>query len=181
MSVDRHLAPGVTTSPWALFVRDAARHLGPFAFVKPSTLPMCSFRCGSRRRAEHDGRTVRGKRRSNQCHKAQRGTTNRGARVLKDHDHWDYALCGPSTGAVRPSALLRPIKPMESSDVPPTITINLGRQRLAPSNIANDLAEGVGFEPTVPLPARWFSRPVHSTALPSFRADARSGPKPPTE
>ena len=22
------------------------------------------------------------------------------------------------------------------------------------------LAEGVGFEPTVPLPARWFSRPV---------------------
>ena len=30
-------------------------------------------------------------------------------------------------------------------------------------------AEGVGFEPTVPLRARWFSRPVHSTALPPLR------------
>lgn len=31
------------------------------------------------------------------------------------------------------------------------------------------MAEGVGFEPTVGFHLRWFSRPVHSTALSPFR------------
>ncbi len=35
-------------------------------------------------------------------------------------------------------------------------------------------AEGEGFEPPVPSRARWFSRPVHSTALPPLRAFYRS-------
>ena len=35
----------------------------------------------------------------------------------------------------------------------------------------NDPAEREGFEPSVPLRARRFSRPVHSTALPSLRAE----------
>jgi hypothetical protein len=34
------------------------------------------------------------------------------------------------------------------------------------------LAEGVRFELTVPLPTRRISSPVHSTALPTFRAMA---------
>ena len=32
------------------------------------------------------------------------------------------------------------------------------------------MAEGVGFEPTVPFPVRRFSRPLHSSTLPPFRA-----------
>ena len=35
------------------------------------------------------------------------------------------------------------------------------------------MAEGVGFEPTVPLRGLRFSRPVHSTALPPFHVLAR--------
>ena len=31
------------------------------------------------------------------------------------------------------------------------------------------MAEEVGFEPTVDFHLRWFSRPVHSTALPLLR------------
>ena len=37
------------------------------------------------------------------------------------------------------------------------------------------LAEGVRFELTVPLPTRRISSPVHSTALPTFRAVAAGG------
>ena len=36
------------------------------------------------------------------------------------------------------------------------------------------MADGVGFEPTEPLQARWFSRPVHSTALPPIRYGVKS-------
>ena len=39
----------------------------------------------------------------------------------------------------------------------------------------NDPAEREGFEPSVPLRARRFSRPVHSTALPSLRAGGSLG------
>ncbi len=42
-----------------------------------------------------------------------------------------------------------------------------GRQSANEKN----LADGVGFEPTEPLQARWFSRPVHSTALPPVRSE----------
>ena len=41
--------------------------------------------------------------------------------------------------------------------------------------IAFDQAEREGFEPSVPLRARRFSRPVHSTALPSLRAGGSLG------
>src|SRR5687768_4815065 len=37
------------------------------------------------------------------------------------------------------------------------------------SSIYFPLAEREGFEPPVPLPEQWFSRPPHSTALPSLR------------
>ena len=36
------------------------------------------------------------------------------------------------------------------------------------------MAEGVGFEPTVQLPVRRFSRPVHSAALAPFRSMGRA-------
>ena len=42
----------------------------------------------------------------------------------------------------------------------------------APANRDEDLAEGVGFEPTVPLPVLRFSRPAQSTALAPLRAGA---------
>ncbi len=36
-------------------------------------------------------------------------------------------------------------------------------------NYASQLAEEVGFEPTVTLPPHWFSRPTPSTTRPSFQ------------
>ena len=47
-----------------------------------------------------------------------------------------------------------------------SVTFSLG----VPAEIL--VAEGRGFEPRERLHARWFSRPVHSTTLPSLRRDS---------
>jgi hypothetical protein len=44
-------------------------------------------------------------------------------------------------------------------------------QNLSGVESCSDVAEGEGFEPSVPLPARWFSRPFPSTARTPFRKE----------